>query len=238
MGHILEVNELSVNYGAVPALCNISFTVDEGEVVAIIGPNGAGKTTTMHTISGLLKPKSGSIQYMGKEITGVEAHDIVKIGISQVPEGRGIFPILTVEENINLGAYVRKDKDAVKKDKEWAYSLFPRLRERMTQIGGTLSGGEQQMLAIARALVMRPKVLLLDEPSMGLAPVIVEDIFHIIKEINKKNHTTILLVEQNAKMALTASHRAYVIEVGEIVNSGYSKDLINDNQIQKAYLGI
>jgi len=238
MGHILEVKDLSVSYGSVPALRNISFSVDEGEIVAIIGPNGAGKTTTMHTISGLIKPKCGTILYQNEDISKKEAHNIVKIGISQVPEGRGVFPNLTVEENIDLGAYLRRDKEGIKEDKEWVFGLFPRLKERLIQISGTLSGGELQMLAIARALMMKPKLLLLDEPSMGLAPVVVENIFRIIKEINKKQNTTILLVEQNAKMALTASHRAYVIEVGEIVNSGYSKDLVKDDQIQKAYLGI
>lgn len=238
MEHVLEVKDLFVSYGVVPALRSISFTVDEGEIVALIGPNGAGKTTTLHTISGLHKPQSGSILYNGKEIGGIEAHKLVKEGISQVPEGRGIFPILTVSENINLGAYLRKDTEGISKDKEWVYSIFPRLKERRKQVGGTLSGGEQQMLAIARALMARPKVLLLDEPSMGLAPVIVENIFNIIKQINRENSTTILLVEQNAQMALTVSHRAYVIEVGEIVNSGYSKELKKDDQIKKAYLGI
>ena len=228
MGHLLEIKDLSVNYGIVPALQDISFYVDEGEIVALVGPNGAGKTTTLHTISGLTKVKSGSVIYDGKDITGMEAHTLVKQRISQVPEGRGIFPNLSVSENINLGAYLRNDKEEIKKDKEMVYDIFPRLRERTNQIGGTLSGGEQQMLAIGRALMARPKVLLLDEPSMGLAP----------KRINRENKTTILLVEQNAQMALTASHRAYVIEVGKIINSGNSKDLKNDDQIQKAYLGI
>lgn len=238
MEHLLEIKDLSVSYGIVPALQSISFHVDEGEIVALVGPNGAGKTTTLHTISGLTKVKSGSILYDGKDIAGSEAHELVRQRISQVPEGRGIFPNLTVSENINLGAYLRNDKEGVKKDKEMVYDIFPRLRERMVQIGGTLSGGEQQMLAIARALMARPRVLLLDEPSMGLAPVIVEDIFRIIKRINRENKTTILLVEQNAQMALTASHRAYVIEVGKIINSGFSKELKKDDQIQKAYLGI
>lgn len=238
MEHLLEVKDLSVSYGVVPALRNISFTVDEGEVVALIGPNGAGKTTTMHTISGLLKPKSGNIMYDGGEIGGVEAHKLVKEGISQVPEGRGIFPILTVADNVNIGAYLRKDKEQIREDREWVYSLFPRLEERRNQIGGTLSGGEQQMLAIARALMARPKLLLLDEPSMGLAPIIVEDIFRIIRQINRERNTTILLVEQNAKMALTASSRAYIMEVGQIVNEGKSADLKKDDQIQKSYLGL
>ncbi len=238
MEHILEIKDLSVSYGIVPALDAISFDVDEGEVVAIIGPNGAGKTTTLHTISGLLKPNKGSIMYCGEEISKVDVHKLVKKGISQVPEGRGIFSILTVEENLSLGAYLRKDKEEIKKDMKWVYHLFPRLLERKKQIGGTLSGGEQQMLAIGRALMARPKVLLLDEPSMGLAPVIVEEIFKIIRKINNENHTTILIVEQNAQMALTVSNRAYVVEVGKIVNSGNSKDLKKDDKIKKAYLGI
>ncbi len=238
MGHILEIKELSVSYGAVPALRGISLHVDEGEVVALIGPNGAGKTTTLHAVSGLLKPLGGEIHYCDEQIGGTEAHRLVSLGVSQVPEGRGIFPILTVSENIDLGAYLRKDKVGVKKDKQWVYELFPRLLERQNQIAGTLSGGEQQMLAMARALMARPRLLLLDEPSMGLAPVIVENIFRIIKKLNKEYQTTILLVEQNAQMALTASHRAYVIEVGEIINSGRSKELKNDDQIRKSYLGI
>lgn len=238
MGKILEVKDLSVNYGVVPALRDISFHVDEGEVVALIGPNGAGKTTTMHTISKLIKPKSGDILYCGKSIVNEEPHNLVSMGISQVPEGRGIFQPLTVAENIEIGAYLRKDKEGIKRDKEWVYDLFPRLRERMKQISGTLSGGELQMLAMARALMARPKLLLLDEPSMGLAPVIVEDIFHIIKKINKDQHTTILLVEQNAQMALTASTRAYIIEVGQIIREGSSKELKSDDQIQKSYLGL
>lgn len=238
MSSVLEVKDLSVSYGVVPALREISFHVDEGEVVALIGPNGAGKTTTMHTISGLLKPKSGDILYCGKSIVGSEAHKLVAQGISQVPEGRGIFPPLTVAENVEIGAYLRKDKAEIAKDTEWVYELFPRLKERMKQISGTLSGGELQMLAMARALMARPKLLLLDEPSMGLAPVIVEDIFHIIKKINKEQHTTILLVEQNAQMALTASNRAYIVEVGQIIREGSSAELKSDDQIQKSYLGL
>ncbi len=238
MGRILEVKNLSVNYGVVPALKEISFHVDEGETVALIGPNGAGKTTTMHTISGLLKPKSGEIEYCGKNIVGPDAYKLVAAGISQVPEGRGIFPTLTVSENIDIGAYLRNDKNSIKEDKEWVYQLFPRLKERMKQISGTLSGGELQMLAMARALMAKPKLLLLDEPSMGLAPVIVEDVFHIIRQINKEQHTTILLVEQNANMALTAANRAYIIEVGQIIREGNAKDLMKDNEIQKAYLGL
>lgn len=238
MSHILEIKNLSVSYGAVPALRGISFSVDEGETVALIGPNGAGKTTTLCAISGLVKCTPGSIIYNGADITGKEAHKLVKQGIIHVPEGRGIFSNLTVMENIDIGTYLRKDTKEIAKDKEWVFTIFPRLKERWRQIGGTLSGGEQQMLAIARALMGRPKVLLLDEPSMGLAPIVVEEIFRIIMKIGKENNTTILLVEQNAKMALTASHRAYVIEVGQIINEGLSKELKNDDRIQKAYLGI
>ncbi len=238
MSHILEIKDLSVSYGIVPALHSISFTVDEGEVVALIGPNGAGKTTTLHAISSLVKCNPGSILYQDADISTTEAHKLVKMGVIQVPEGRGIFPNLTVLENITLGAYLRNDREGIKKDKEWIFEVFPRLKERISQIGGTLSGGEQQMLAIARALMGKPKLLLLDEPSMGLAPIVVEEIFRIIKKINKESNTTILLVEQNAQMALTVSNRAYVIEVGNIVNEGYSKDLMKDDQIKKAYLGI
>lgn len=238
MNHILEIKDLNVSYGIVPALRGISFTVDEGEVVALIGPNGAGKTTTLHAVSSLVKCNPGSIYYYGTDISSEEAHKLVKLGVIQVPEGRGIFPNLTVLENINLGAYLRNDREEIKKDRDWIFEVFPRLKERISQIGGTLSGGEQQMLAIARALMGRPKLLLLDEPSMGLAPIIVEEIFRIIKKINKENNTTILLVEQNAQMALTVSHRAYVIEVGNIVNEGSSKALRKDDRIKKAYLGI
>ncbi len=238
MSIVLEVKKLFVNYGVVPALRDVSFHVEEGETVALIGPNGAGKTTTMHTISGLLKPKSGEILYNGKNICGTEAYKLVSGGISQVPEGRGIFPVLTVEENIEIGAFLRKDKQEIKNDRDWVYELFPRLKERMKQISGTLSGGELQMLAMARALMARPKLLLLDEPSMGLAPVIVEDVFHIIRQINREQHTTILLVEQNAQMALTAANRAYIIEVGQIIREGEAKNLMKDTEIQKSYLGL
>lgn len=238
MDHILEIKDLSVSYGIVPALHKISFYVDEGEVVALIGPNGAGKSTTLRAISSLVKCNPGSINFKGADISTTEAHKLVKMGVIHVPEGRGIFPNLTVLENINLGAYLRNDREGIKKDREWIYEVFPRLKERVSQVGGTLSGGEQQMLAIARAIMGRPKLLLLDEPSMGLAPIIVEEIFHIIKKINRESNTTILLVEQNAQMALTASDRAYVIEVGNIVNEGCSKDLVKDDGIRKAYLGI
>jgi branched-chain amino acid transport system ATP-binding protein len=236
--HALEIRDLAVNYDAVPALREISLYVDPGEIVALIGPNGAGKTTTMKAISGLLKKKSGSILYSGKDISGIEPHKLVKSGILHVPEGRGIFPNLTVMENIELGAYLRRDREETKRDYEMVFDFFPRIKERVRQIGGTLSGGEQQMLAIARAMMGKPKLLLLDEPSMGLAPIIVENIFRIIKHINKTKNTTILLVEQNANMALAVANRAYVIEVGQIVNSGYSAELKKNDQIQKAYLGL
>lgn len=238
MEHVLEVKDLHVNYGAVPALRGITFHVDEGEIVAMIGPNGAGKTTAMHAISGLVKRNPGSICFNGTDISNLEAHKLVKMGISQVPEGRGIFPNLTVLENLNLGTYLRNDKDLIKEDREWAMDLFPRLRERSGQIAGTLSGGELQMLSIARALMARPKLLLMDEPSMGLAPIVVEEIFKTIIQLNKENHTTILLVEQNALMALMVSNRAYVLEVGTIIHEGMSADLKKDEAIQKAYLGI
>ncbi len=205
MEHVLEVKELSVKYGIVPALRGINFHVDKGEVVALIGPNGAGKTTTLHAISKLVSPAGGDILYHGESIIGKETHKLVQMGISQVPEGRGIFPNLTVAENLHLGAYLRNDKEEIQKDKLWIYEIFPRLKERLAQVAGTLSGGEQQMLAIARALMARPEVLLLDEPSMGLAPIVVEEIFHIIKKVNRENKTTVLLVEQNAQMALTIS---------------------------------
>lgn len=238
MAPILELKNLQVSYGVVPALKGISITIGEGEIVSLIGPNGAGKTTTLHAISGIAKSNPESIFYLGEDISHKQAHQIVKIGVSQVPEGRGIFPQLTVEENMVLGSYLRKDKAQIKKDLEWVYSIFPRLQERKAQYGGTLSGGEQQMLAIARALMAKPKVLLLDEPSMGLAPVIVEEIFRTIKRINRDFNTTILLVEQNAQMALAVANRAYVIEVGEIVREGTAEELRNNDEIQKSYLGL
>lgn len=238
MKHVLEVNNLHVSYGAVPALRGISFHVDEGEIVALVGPNGAGKTTTLHAISSLVKGNAESIYYDGADVSSEEAHKLVKRGISQVPEGRGIFPNLTVMENLSLGTYLRKDKEEIEKDREWLLDVFPRLRERQTQIAGTLSGGELQMLSIARALMARPRLLLLDEPSMGLAPIVVEEIFKTIRTLNREKGTTILLVEQNAQMALTVSHRAYVLEVGTILYEGKSSDLKKDENIQKAYLGI
>ncbi len=235
---MLEVQDLEVKYGVIPALKGISFTVAEGEIIALIGANGAGKTTTLKSISGLVKASGGSVKFEGKDITNRPAHQTVAMGISQVPEGRGVFPNLTVLENLRLGAYLRADDLQIKNDLDMVYGIFPRLAERKAQAGGTLSGGEQQMLAIGRALMARPKLLLLDEPSMGLAPIVVEDIFRVIKRINKENNTTILLVEQNAHMALLLSKRAYVLETGEITMEGESKVLQKDDQIRKAYLGL
>lgn len=235
---ILELDKVHVKYGVVPALKGISFNVKEGEIVSLIGANGAGKTTTLHAISGIVKAESGNISFSGDNIENKMAHKIVKRGISQVAEGRGIFSGLTVEENLKLGAYLQRNKEKMKSDLSWIYSIFPRLKERSIQLGGTLSGGEQQMLAIGRALMANPKLLLLDEPSMGLAPIIVEEIFRIIKRINRDHGTTILLVEQNAQMALAVSNRAYVLEVGEIIIEGRSKDLMKNDDVKKSYLGI
>jgi branched-chain amino acid transport system ATP-binding protein len=233
---MLQVSDLRVNYGMIEAIKGISFKVDDGEIVTLIGANGAGKTTTMHAISGLLKPASGSIVMDGKDLTRTAPHRIVAMGLAQVPEGRRVFAQQTVEENLDLGAYFRKDKDSIKEDLEYVYGLFPRLRERHTQLAGTLSGGEQQMLAMGRALMARPRILLMDEPSMGLSPLLVSEIFHIIEEINKKG-TTILLVEQNAKRALAIADRAYVLETGRITLQGTGEELSNDERVQKAYLG-
>lgn len=238
MTPVLEINDLKINYGVIPALKGISLQVEEGEIIALIGPNGAGKTTTLKAVSGVLKREKDSVRYRGKDISTLQEYDIVRQGISQVPEGRGIFPMLTVEENMRLGAYLQKDKKEIQKELERSYKIFPRLEERKKQLGGTLSGGEQQMLAIARALMAKPKVLLLDEPSMGLAPVIVEGIFRTIRRINKEQNTTILLVEQNAQMALAVAHRAYVLEVGGIVCEGTAEELKNNDTIRKSYLGI
>lgn len=235
---ILEIKDLQVKYGVIPALKGLSFHVDEGEVVALIGANGAGKTTTLHAISSIVPKAGGTIVFDGKDITSEKAHKIVGLGISQVQEGRGVFAELTVLENLKVGAYLRKDKDGIEKDLKDVYELFPRLEERKEQPAGTLSGGEQQMLAIGRALMAQPKMLLLDEPSMGLAPVVVEDIFKTIKKLNRERHMTILLVEQNAQMALYAAHRAYVMETGEIVMSGTSQELKSNDDIRKTYLGL
>lgn len=233
---LLEVKNLVVSYGAIKALRGISFSVEQGEVISLIGSNGAGKTTTLHSISNLIKKNSGSIFFEGTDITNLSADKIVKMGLIQVPEGRRVFANLSVKENLEMGAYLRKDKEQIKKDMEWGYELFPRLKERLSQLAGTLSGGEQQMLAMARALMSKPKLLLLDEPSMGLAPILVDEIFEIIKKISSAG-TTILLVEQNAYKALSIANRAYILETGEITKDGKSSDLITDKAVISAYLG-
>ena len=233
---LLEVKDLSVHYGVIQALKGVSLQVEEGEIVSLIGANGAGKTTLLQTISGLLKKSGGDILFMGKSLNKANAKHIVKAGITQVPEGRHIFPEMSVYENLLMGAYLRKDKDGIKKDLEMVYQRFPRLKDRLSQDASTLSGGEQQMLAMGRALMARPKILLLDEPSMGLAPILVKEIFSIIKDINSQG-TTILLVEQNAKMALSIADRAYVMETGNIVMCGSGEELAHSEEIQKAYLG-
>ncbi|MGI6224866.1 MAG: ABC transporter ATP-binding protein [Peptococcales bacterium] len=233
---MLEIKKLNVHYGVIHALKDVSLTVNRGEIVTLIGANGAGKTTTLRTISGLNKPTSGEIWLEGKEITQVPAPEKVALGISQVPEGRRIFPEMSVLENLELGAFLRKDKANIKKEIEHIYELFPILGSRKKQTAGTLSGGEQQMLAMGRALMSKPRILLLDEPSMGLAPLLVREIFSIITNINKSG-TTILLVEQNASIALSIAHRAYVLENGSIVISGTGEELSKSSEIQKAYLG-
>ena len=236
MGTMLKINDINVFYGAIHAIKEASLEVNEGEIVTLIGANGAGKSTILRTISGLLKPKGGSIQFEGRDIAGLPAHEIVKGGISQVPEGRRIFAEMTVLENLELGAFTRKDKDGIKADMEMVFNRFPRLKERISQLAGTLSGGEQQMLAMGRALMSRPRLLLLDEPSMGLAPLLIKEIFAIIQDINKAG-TTVLLVEQNANMALSIAHRAYVLETGRITLSGDAKELAASEDVRKAYLG-
>lgn len=233
---MLELNDINVYYGAIHAIKGISLSVNEGEIVTLIGANGAGKSTTLRTISGLLKPKTGTINFLGKEISGMPAHQIVREGISQVPEGRRIFAEMTVLENLELGAFTRSDKDGVAQDLKMVFTRFPRLEERISQLAGTLSGGEQQMLAMGRALMSRPKLLLLDEPSMGLAPLLIREIFSIIVDINKAG-TTVLLVEQNANMALSIANRAYVLETGRITISGDAQKLASSEDIRKAYLG-
>lgn len=232
---MLKIKNLNVYYGAIHALKSINIEIKEGEIVTLIGSNGAGKTSTLKAISGIIPCKSGTIEFEGKDITNVQPHKLVYAGIGHVPEGRRIFSELTVMENLELGAYTRRDKE-IKSDFEKVFEKFPRLKERRKQDAGTLSGGEQQMLAIGRALMSRPKLLLLDEPSMGLAPIIVRQIFSTIKEINKSG-TTILLVEQNANMALSIADRAYVIETGQIVNSGAAEDIKQNEDVKKAYLG-
>ncbi len=233
---MLKVENLVVRYGMIEAIKGLSFEVNDGEIVTLIGANGAGKTTTMHTISGLLRPASGSITLDGVDITKIPAHKIVTMGLAQIPERRRVFASQTVEENLDLGAFTRKDKDGIVHDLARVYELFPRLQERKKQLAGTLSGGEQQMLAMGRALMVKPKILLLDEPSMGLSPLLVKEIFRIIEEINKQG-TTILLVEQNAKMALAIANRAYVLETGKITLEGTGKQLAESPQVQKVYLG-
>lgn len=233
---MLKVENLHINYGFIEAVKGIDFEVNDGEIVALIGANGAGKTTTMHALSGLIKAKSGSIILDGKDITKVPANKIVGLGLIQVPEGRHVFVSQTVLENLTLGAYLCKDKKLIEDNLNHVFELFPRLKERQKQLAGTLSGGEQQMLAMGRALMSNPKVLLLDEPSMGLSPLLVKEIFAIIKEIND-NGTTVFVVEQNAKMALEIAHRAYVMETGKIVLSGTGKELLASDAVSKAYLG-
>lgn len=233
---MLEIKDLSVYFGVIQALKGISLTVNDGEIVTLIGANGAGKTTTLRTISGLEKPSGGEVLLNGKDITNTSAQERVKMGISHVPEGRRVFPTMSVLENLELGAYLRRDKEGIAKDLKMVYEHFPILFGRKRQAAGTLSGGEQQMLAIGRALMSRPKILFLDEPSMGLAPLLVQEIFRIIRNINSVG-TTILLVEQNASMALQIAHRAYVIETGSIVLSGTGSELMQSDDIKKAYLG-
>ncbi len=235
---MLTVKNLNVNYGAIAALKGISFEVPDGSIVTLIGANGAGKTTTLQTISGLNRVTEGSIRFNDTEIANLPPHRIVALGISQSPEGRLIFPDLTVRENLMMGAYLRRDREEIRKDLEYCFSIFPRLKERLRQPGGTLSGGEQQMLAISRALMARPRLLLLDEPSLGIAPILVQQIFEKIVEINRDLGMTVLLVEQNAHMALKIASFAYVLETGEITLSGPSQELEKDPNVQRAYLGM
>ena len=233
---LLEIKDLEVNYGVIKAIKGVSFDVNEGEIIALIGANGAGKTTILHTIIGLIQAKKGSIVFDGKELTKTPPHKIVSMGMAHVPEGRRIFQQLSVLENLKLGAYTRKDKSEIASTLKMVYERFPRLEERKNQVAGTLSGGEQQMLAMGRALMSKPRIILMDEPSMGLSPLLVSEIFDIIKVINESG-TTVLLVEQNAKKALSIADRAYVLETGKITLSGDAKDLINDESVKKAYLG-
>ncbi|NLV86395.1 MAG: ABC transporter ATP-binding protein [Clostridiales bacterium] len=231
---MLKIENLCVNYGGIKAVRGISFEVNEGEIVTLVGANGAGKSTTLRTIAGLVPASAGRVTFMGEDITGVKTHDIVSRGITLVPEGRHVFPDLTVLENLKIGAYLRKDK--LDEDIRWVYDLFPRLQERSWQLAGTLSGGEQQMLAVGRALMSRPKLMMMDEPSLGLAPLIVKGIFDIIKEVNKQG-VTILLIEQNANMALHTADTGYVLETGKITLSGQGKELLKNEDVKKAYLG-
>jgi branched-chain amino acid transport system ATP-binding protein len=234
---MLEVKDMHVYYGAIHALKGVSLSVKEGAIVTLIGANGAGKSTTLRALSGMLKPREGSITFLGKDLISCKCHKIVADGLGHCPEGRRVFPRLTVKENMELGAYIRSDKDGVKKDLDMVFELFPRLKERMKQQAGTLSGGEQQMLAIGRAFMARPKLLMLDEPSLGIAPILVQEIFKTIKKINETEKTTILLVEQNANQALKLAHYAYVLETGKVVLEGKASDLAADERIRAAYLG-
>ena len=233
---MLEVKDLEVYYGVIQAIKGISFEVNKGEVIALIGANGAGKTTTLHTITGLISPKKGHVIFEGKDITKVPAHKIVSMGMAHVPEGRRVFAELSVYENLRMGAYTRKDKSEIEESLANVYKRFPRLEERKNQMAGTLSGGEQQMLAMGRAIMSKPKIILMDEPSMGLSPILVNEIFDIIRAVSESG-TTVLLVEQNAKKALAIADRAYVLETGKIVLEGNAKDLLEDDSIKKAYLG-
>ena len=236
MGKMLEVQNLNVHYGSIHAIKDISLEVNEGEIVSLIGANGAGKTTTLHTITGIKKATSGSIKLYDQDLTAIEPHKIITLGMAHVPEGRHIFAEMTVEENLEMGAFWLKGKTNVSQEIEKVYERFPRLKERYRQPAGTLSGGEQQMLAIGRAIMSKPKIILMDEPSMGLSPLLVREIFNIIQELNRSG-MTILLVEQNAKMALSIAHRAYVLETGEIVMKGKAEDMLQDDNVRKAYLG-
>ena len=233
---MLEVKDLEVYYGVIQAIKGVSFHVDKGEVIALIGANGAGKTTTLHTVTGLLAPKKGSVVFEGQDITKIPAHKIVSLGMAHVPEGRRVIAELSVYENLKMGAYTRKDKTEIEENLQHIYERFPRLKERKNQMAGTLSGGEQQMLAMGRALMSKPKIILMDEPSMGLSPILVNEIFDIIQEVSKSG-TTVLLVEQNAKKALSIADRAYVLETGQISLEGKAEDLLRDDSIKKAYLG-
>jgi branched-chain amino acid transport system ATP-binding protein len=237
MAPLLQIENLDVHYGAIHALRGVTFQVNEGEIVTLIGANGAGKTTTLRAISGLVPASGGGISYQGTGTKGIAPHILVGRGMAHAPEGRGIFPALTVRENLSLGAYLRRDMAAIDEDIQKRFETFPRLKERQSQVAGTLSGGEQQMLAIARALMSRPKLLLLDEPSLGLAPQIVSLIFRIIREVNERDRVSILLVEQNAHLALAMAHRGYVLETGTIAMSGTGRELLESPEIRKAYLG-
>ena len=234
---MLTIRDLHVNYGEIKSLKGISLDVPDKSIVTLIGANGAGKTTLLRTVSGLLKAKSGSVHWNDHDITNCPPHDVVKLGVAQVPEGRMIFANLTVQENLRMGAYLRKDPEGIKRDLDFSFTVFPRLKERLTQAGGTLSGGEQQMLAIARALMSKPKMLLLDEPSLGIAPILVRTIFNNIVEINRELGVTVLLVEQNANLALAIAHSAYVLETGKIVLEGPAKELAENEEVKRAYLG-